>query len=126
MAESSKIILERATPVLGSDDYPRSREFYISKLGFDVIEEGGDPPRFGIFRRGQAFLFVDAWKGVPKHVPGKWDAYLHVNGLTDLLSEFDVQGVPITRPIENTVYGMREFEVTDPDGNVLCFGEDSE
>ena len=29
-----------------------------------------------------------------------------------------------TRPVENTVYGMREFEITDPDGNVVCFGED--
>lgn len=126
MDEADAIALERSTPVLGSADYPRSRDFYVQKLGFEIIEEGGDPPRFGIFRRGQAFLFVDAWKGVPKHVPGKWDTYIHVKGLSALLSAFTENGTPITRPLEETVYGMREFEVTDPDGNILCFGEDAD
>ena len=41
-----------------------------------------------------------------------------------LLEEFRDAGAAITRPVENTVYGMREFEITDPDGNVICFGED--
>ena len=42
-----------------------------------------------------------------------------------LCSEFADAGARITRPLEDAVYGMREFEVTDPDGNVLCFGTDT-
>lgn len=124
MPTATEIDFERATPVLKSVDYPRSRAFYVDKLGYAVIEEGGDPPRFGIFERGRSVLFVDAWHGPPKPVPGAWDAYVHVTGLDMLLEEFRDAGAAITRPIENTVYGMREFEVTDPDGNVICFGED--
>ncbi len=117
---------QRATPVLKSGDYPRSRAFYLDVLGYRVIEEGGDPPRFGIFERGGSVLFVDAWHGAARPVAGAWDAYVHVTGLEALRAELEARGAPITRPIEETVYGMREFEVTDPDGNVLCFGEDAD
>lgn len=115
---------ERATPVLKSADYRRSRHYYEGVLGFTVLEEGGDPPRFGIFGRGQSRLFVDSWHGGPHSVPGSWDAYIHVSGIAELAGEYGAAGADITRPPENTVYGMREFEVTDPDGNVICFGED--
>ena len=118
--------LQRSTPVLKAADYLRARAFYVEELGYRIVEEGGDPPRFGIFERDKSLLFVDAWKGGPKPVAGAWEAYIHVAGVDALYAELRDGGVPITRTIENTVYGMREFEVTDPDGNVLCFGEDSE
>ncbi len=121
-----EIAFQRATPVLKSEDYPRSRAFYVEVLGYGVAEEGGDPPRFGIFKRGESVLFVDAWHGGPRPVAGTWDAYIHVSGLAALFAELEARGAPISRPIEDTVYGMREFEVTDPDGNVLCFGEDAD
>lgn len=126
MTDTRDIVFENATPVLGSGDYGRSRRFYTDVLGFDIIEEGGEPARFGIFRRGRATLFVDSWKGPPTPTPGKWEAYIHVTDLTALLDEMESRKAPITRPMEETVYGMREFEVTDPDGNILCFGEDAD
>ena len=116
--------LERSTPVLATDDYPAARAFYRDKLGYSVVEEGGDPPRFGIFQRDGSLLFVDGWHGPRAATPRIWSAYIHVNGLDALAAEFVANGVQITRPIEVTVYGMREFEVTGPDGVVLCFGED--
>ena len=114
----------QSTPVLRSADYPRSRAFYADSLGFDIDEEGGVPPRFGIFRRGRSIVYVNAWNGPPGAHQGGWDAYFHVEGLETLFESYRASGVPLTRPIEETVYGMREFEVTDPDGNILCFGED--
>jgi predicted enzyme related to lactoylglutathione lyase len=121
-----EIAFQRTTPVLKSGDYPRSRAFYVEVLGYGIAEEGGDPPRFGIFERGGSVLFIDAWHGAAQPVAGTWDAYIHVSGLEALFAELEASSAPITRPIEDTVYGMREFEVTDPDGNVLCFGEDAD
>ena len=68
------IAFQRATPVLKSEDYPRSRAFHVDVLGYAVAEEGGDPPRFGIFGRGESELFVDAWHGAARPVAGSWDA----------------------------------------------------
>ena len=129
MSDRSEVHVERATPVLKSGDYPRSRAFYAETLGFRVVEEGGDPPRFGIFKRGDAVVFVDAWHGPPavsESDGGGWAAYIHVGGLDALFAELEGIGAPIRRAIETTVYDMREFEVADPDGNVICFGEDAE
>ncbi len=116
----------RSTPVLKTADFPRAQAFYEGRLGYETIEEGGEPPRFGIFRRGKSVLFVDGWHGGPTPLAGVWDAYVHVAGLDDLQAEYEAAGAHISRHIEETVYGMREFDVTDPDGNVICFGEDTD
>ena len=124
MADDLQTRFLRSTPVLRSEDYARSRAFYVDVLGYHVVEEGGDPPRFGIFDRDTSVLFVNAWNGGPGTREGGWDAYVHVDGLDALAAAYEAAGAPIRREIELTVYGMREFEVTDPDGNILCFGED--
>lgn len=113
-----------STPVLAAADYERARAFYRDQLGYVITEEGGDPPRFGIFRRGKSQLFVDSWKGPRDPVESLWSAYVHVTDLAALAQEFENKGVTLSRAISDTVYGMREFEVTDPDGNIICFGED--
>ena len=126
MTRDAEASFERATPVLKSGDYARSRAFYEGTLGFRVVEEGGDPPRFGIFKRGGSVLFVNAWNGPPRLVPGVWEAYIHVSGVDALFAELQAAGANIVRPVEDAVYGMREFDVADPDGNVICFGQDSD
>ena len=115
---------ERATPVLKSGDYPVSRTFFRDRLGFELTEEGGDPPLFGIFRRDGAVVFVNAWNGPPAPSTGGWTAYFHVDDVDALHRECMAQGLEVRRSPENTVYGMREMELHDPDGNLLCFGTD--
>lgn len=115
----------RATPVLRSGDYVRSRTFYTEMLGFKVMEEGGDPPRFGIFRRDGAVLFVDAWQGPPADGAAGWVAYFHVDDVVALRAQLLERGVVGAGEVRVTVYGMREFELRDPDGNLLCFGVDA-
>ena len=89
----------RATPVLRVGDYPRALAYWRDVLGFTVDEEGGDPPRFAI-----VFHVVDA----------------------DLLhATLAAAGAHVARAPQTTVYGMREFELLDPDGNGLCFGADA-
>ena len=115
---------ESATPVLKTGDYPRARAFYSDRLGFSVVEEGGDPARFGIFRRGGAMVFVDGWNGPPPNTGTGWDAYVHVQGLDVLCDELSAAGVEIMRGPVETEYRMREIDVRDPDGNIICFGQD--
>lgn len=116
--------LMQSTPVLKCSDYIKSRVFYVGRLGFQVVEEGGDPPRFGILQREGASLFLDAWHGGPSPDEKVWDAYIHVRDIEALEAEFTAAGVVFSKALNTTGYGMREFEVSDPDGNVICFGED--
>ena len=55
--------LTSSIPVLRVADYPAARAFWTDAMGFTVGEEGGTPPRFGIFHRDKATVFVDAWHG---------------------------------------------------------------
>ena len=71
---SDGLRFQRSTPVLKSGHYERARAYYVDKLGYRVVEEGGDPPRFGIFERGAGVLFVDSWKGSPRLASTCWSS----------------------------------------------------
>lgn len=114
--------LLNSTPVLAVTDYDRSRDFYRDVLGFSLGEEGGDPPRFGIFNRGRASVFLDAWREM-KSPQICWAIYFHVDDLDAMHTEYAASGAK-PGEIGEMSYGMREFEVVDPDGHVLCFGQD--
>ena len=115
--------LTSSIPVLRVGDYPAARAFMENALGFSVREEGGDPARFGIFARDKATVFVDGWQGADPETTSVWRAYFHVSTIDELVAELKTAGVTFDGP-KDTVYGMREIEVTDPSGNRLCFGQD--
>ena len=140
--DAERAPLLRATPVLRVADYPRARAFYTNRLGFQLREEAGSPPRFAILQRGAAVLFLDGWHPPERHPQeerhrgagskrgpgsqrsaGGWDVYLHVEEVNALLGEYEEQEVAFSAPRRLTHHGTLEFEVTDPDGNVLCFGQ---
>ena len=113
-----------ATPVLRVSDYQRAKTFYTDVLGFEVMQEAGDPVTgFGIYRAGAAQIFLVAWDG-PEADYDRWRVYLYPQDLDARLAHIAAQGVTVTGPTV-TEYGMREVEVTDPDGNVICLGEDA-
>ena len=103
----------RATPVLRVGDYPRALAYWRDVLGFTVDE------------RGAAVVFLDAWHGPPAPRAAGWDVYFHVVDADLLHASFAAAGAHVVRAPRTTVYGMREFELLDPDGNRLCFGADA-
>ncbi len=116
-------MLTSSIPVLRSGDYATARTFWTLTMGFSLGEEGGEPPRFGIFHRDGATVFVDAWQGPdPEPSPG-WRAYFHCDDVDALADDLRARGVAVEGP-RDAVYGMREIVIADPDGNRLCFGQD--
>lgn len=124
--------LERAIPVLRTADYPVARAFYVDALGFVCLEEGGSPPQFGMFSRDDVRLIVNVGLGADRSSgqsgPSEegasdrgWSAYIYAEGVDALYASLVEAGVDCGPPVDK-VYGMRELEVCDPDGNVLCFG----
>ncbi len=113
-----------ATPVIRVSDYPRARTFYTQVLGFEVHQEAGEPDAgFGIYRAGAAQVFLTAWDGPEAPYDG-WRAYLYPLDFNGLVARLEALDQPFVGP-RVTDYGMREIEVSDPDGDVLCFGQDA-
>ena len=106
-------------PGFGVRDMAAAIDFYTTKLGFKVT-----------FRNGAVFAIV-ARDGIelnlaldrPGANPGKGACYLKVAGVDALHDELRANGVAMTHPLKTESYGMREFMITDPDGNTLNFGE---
>lgn len=116
--------LESSVPVLRVSDYAAARAFYRDVLGFEVVEEAGDPVTgFGIYRSGRATVFLTAWDG-PEAAYSGWRAYFHTDDLDGMAARITAAGAAIKGPTL-TIYGMREIEVTDPSGNTVCFGQDA-
>lgn len=117
-------MMQSITPVLRVSDYARAKEYYVGILGFDCVEEAGDPVvGFGIFRRDRARIFLTAWDGAEAPYDG-WRAYIHVTNLSAMATGIVAAGGRLSKAPHLTEYGMEEFEVTDPDGNVIAFGAD--
>jgi hypothetical protein len=64
-------------------------------------------------------VFLEAWQG-PEAPYDRWRAYFHTDDLDGIEAALKAAGVAHAGPA-TTEYGMREIEVADPDGNVVCF-----
>ncbi len=123
-SKGTDMALTSSVPVLRVSDYARARVFWRDVLGFDVVEEAGEPVTgFGIYRRDKAQVFVIAWNG-PEAAYDKWRAYFHCDDLAALQTTLDTADADYAGPV-TTEYGMTEIEIADPDGNVVCFGMDA-
>lgn len=120
------IAFERSAPVLQVSDVVESVTFYRDKLGFSAGRYWGDPPCFCIVRRGTVTVFLDQARqtGVEVPVNQYWAAYVYVDDVDAYHAELTARGVEIIRGPENMEHGCREFDVKDPDGHILGFGQD--
>lgn len=130
--------LSSIAPYFIVDDVSDTIGFYCQKLGFEVLWKG-ERPLFAIVRRGGVRLMFRQLKEKGLSTPNRtnhlkagwhtdaayaWDAYIWVEDADLLHKQFVNKGVSIVREIENTEYGLRDFEVEDNNGYILCFGQD--
>jgi catechol 2,3-dioxygenase-like lactoylglutathione lyase family enzyme len=111
--------LQRAVPVLAALDLDRQVAFYRDKLGFAAARVDTDF-RYAILERDD--VEVHLYGCDDRHVAENTSCYLRVRAIGALWSEYRDRGVDV-RPLEAKPWGMTEFEVIDPDGNLLRFGE---
>ncbi|MEM1299199.1 MAG: VOC family protein [Pseudomonadota bacterium] len=112
---------QRAMPVLQVSDVTASLAFY-DRLGFASHGTWGDPPGFAIIQRGDVTLALDRGEGA---VPLNqwWAAYVYVDDAEALRGEFLAEGVSPTEMHRPNDYGCIDFDVLDPDGHRIAFGQ---
>jgi catechol 2,3-dioxygenase-like lactoylglutathione lyase family enzyme len=120
--------LELAIPVLRVADVARSIEWYRSHLGFRGDPFPAAPPfEFAILRHGTAELMLRRGSSTAriKPRPYDWDVYLRRVGerFREVFAAMANQGI-VTRRLERMFYGLAEFEITDPDGYVICLSQE--
>jgi uncharacterized glyoxalase superfamily protein PhnB len=111
-------------------DVVRAAEHYRDKFGFAIrgyfFE---DPPVFAMVGRDDQIVMLSlmtAGRGGSNrdHKDDALDAYIWVDDVDALYAELQQRGADLVGPPQLRIYGMKELEVRDLDGYVICFGED--
>ena len=115
----------RAMPVLQVRDVRASEGFY-QRLGFSshgIWEHDGEA-QFCIVQRGAITIALQRAEG-PVPANTHWAAYLYVSDVTALHAELAARdGIEITEIRRDNPYGCDDFDIRDPDGHLICFGQD--
>ena len=119
-------------PMLMCADVQASIRFYTDTLGFTVTGRDDDvgASGFAALANGKAHLMLASGTYVPtaQKVGGQYpqsNYYFYVDDAQALRQAVVDRGWEATECVKR-FYGLLEFEVVDPDGHVLLFGEDLE
>ena len=110
---------EAITPRLPVPDVAMALAFYIDQLGFSLGWKWGDPPTHANACRDS--IAIDLIASSATRI-GTAMAYVQVVGIDAYFAELKGRGVELS-DLDNRAYGMRDFEIVDPFGNRLAFGE---
>lgn len=113
----------RSMPVLQVADVAASAAHYTDILGFSSHGLWGEPPEFGIVQRGDVTIALDRARDGSVPLNQYWAAYVYVSDVDALCEELRGKGAEIARALEDTEYGCRDFDIRDPDGHLIAFGQ---
>ena len=110
-------LIASAHPILASLDFAATEAFY-ARLGFTPTLRA---PDYLIVARGDVELHF--WACDDRAVAEQTSCYIRTPDVDALYGAFARAGETPLRPPEDRPWGMREFYVWDPNGNLLRFGE---
>lgn len=98
--------------------------WYAKKLGFEITFKWGEPVDYIVTNREHAvsihFVRSDSNDIQPRQL------YVFCHDVDAIHSEFTSNGVEsMSKPVDAD-YKMRDFDLTDPDGNRITFGTGTE
>lgn len=117
-------LFSHSSPIFPVEDPLKTAEYYRDILGFDINFKWDDPPTYIVLNREDA-VGIHLVKRDDNYTPSKEHPalYIFVHDIDALYEEYQKSGANITNQIATRDYGMRDFDVTDPNGFILAFGQ---
>lgn len=109
--------MERAIPILPAEDLSVARDFYVSKLGFQIVFEASDDGKNGLLalERGSIRMTIDS----PMDGHGRNACVsLEVDDADAYFAEWSAN-VAVLRHPKDEPWGARVFDLLDPFGNTI-------
>jgi ribosomal-protein-alanine N-acetyltransferase len=122
--EEQSMKFTRVVPVLRTFDTDKATEFYVDYLGMSVDWEHRFEPGLPLYRQvSRADLVLHLTEHHGDGTPGSV-VYVYMTGVRDLHAELsEKSSLGHNRPGLESAEGRTDFEVVDPFGNRLRFGE---
>ena len=120
--------LTGVVPILFVRDVPAAAAFYETTLGFRIDFLHGEPPFYGSVSRDGVhvhlrFVHQPNFPELAAREESLILATIQVSGVSALFQEFEARGVDFAQRLVEQPWGGLDFQVRDPDGNVLSFVE---
>ncbi|MCU0952263.1 MAG: VOC family protein [Burkholderiaceae bacterium] len=115
-------------PVLAVRDLAASLRFYCDQLGLELDFVWGEPAHYGRVKNlgFGAPIYLHLSQGAPDDAIAPVELRLHVGRDVDgLFAAYRDRGVALGAAPADQPWGLREFELRDPDGHLLIFGAES-
>jgi uncharacterized glyoxalase superfamily protein PhnB len=122
--------LKQLTPMLSVADLKRTMAFYCDELGFRCNGTFGDPDPVWCHLEwdGARLMFnqppAAEMAELPRRAKDCQIVYFYPDDVAALHTAWKANGLPVT-DLRVTVYAMKEFELRDPDGYWLWFGQET-
>ncbi len=129
-ASAPPAAIKSLIPMLSVANLALTRAFYCDRLGFKVLGSFGNPePVWNMLGRDGVKLMFNFPGGyietdLPRRAKDFQIYYFYPDDVRALHAEWRAKGLPVG-DLRVTHYGMREFELRDPDGYWLWFGENT-
>lgn len=118
MASFPTIQCQQVSPTLQVSDIHAALKFYTEKLGFTGLFVWGEPVTFAGVALDKAIIHL----ALTHEVTDKSSVNFTVSNANELYKVHQANGVKIVVPINDREYGLRDYQVEDPDGNLVGFG----
>ena len=112
-------------PTIRYTDAPAAIDFLERAFGFErkAVYGDGDVIHHAELTCGRGMVMLGSTgRGDPQFDTRKSSAYVIVADPDGLHDRAKAAGAAITRELQDTDYGSREFSVRDPEGNMWSFG----
>lgn len=121
MADSTNF--SHSAAILPVSDLSQSIDFYINKLGFEKTFEWGEPMYYAVVKRGGVGIHLTKRSDGAR--PSKYHRalYIFVNDINAVYKQCKNEQVRIVNDMEARDYKMKDFDIEDPDGFIITFGE---
>jgi catechol 2,3-dioxygenase-like lactoylglutathione lyase family enzyme len=109
--------------VLAVHDLRRSADFYVRRLGFNVVVE---PPGWVFVEKDECMIMLGE---CPNDLPPadlgchNYFAYLRVSDVDQYYRDLEARGVDTLSAIEDKPWKMREFTLRTVDGHRMTIGQ---
>ena len=110
--------LNDAAPGFSVRDLDAAVRFYEEALG---LSEAFRNESYAVMKRDAVSIHLSLDPSGDRG--GKGFCTVFVSGVDKVYETCRARGAKITRPIENSPYGLRDFVIADLDGNTLLIGE---
>jgi catechol 2,3-dioxygenase-like lactoylglutathione lyase family enzyme len=130
----AKPTLASTEAVLYVSNFQSALDYFVSKLGFEVVFTYGEPPYVGLVKRDRARLCFrlmcePVFVGDIREREQLLSAGVTVDTAAEikvLFREFQSAGVDFFQTLRKEPWGARNFIVRDPDGNLVLFAGPSD